>query len=215
MEDNIYYVYSHLNPNTYELFYIGIGTGKRSKEYKAGRSTHYINYIKKHGKPIDTILHNNISLTEACRIEVELINKYGRVGYELNGILINKSKGGEGGNKGVKQSEETRNKKRKAMLGKSIHSSNQKQIWSKTRAGKSTNWDPNHIKADKGRSKPFGFDNKQSHPLEQYDLNGNYIKTWDNMKSIYKVLNIRSANIYSHLTGKTKQAGGYKWKSIK
>jgi hypothetical protein len=215
MEDNIYYVYSHLNPNTYELFYIGIGTGKRSKEYKAGRSTHYINYIKKHGKPIDTILHDNISLTEACHIEVELINKYGRVGYESNGILINKSKGGEGGNKGVKQSEETRNKKREAMLGKSMHSDNQKQIWSETRAGKPTNWNPNHIKADKGRSKPSGFNNKQSHPLEQYDLDGNYIKTWDNMKSIYEVLNIRSANIYSHLTGKTKQAGGYQWKSIK
>ena len=96
-----YYVYAHLNPQSKEIFYIGIGTGKRKNEFKSGRNRHYMNYIRKNGFPIIDIIKENISKEEACKIEKQLIKKYGRKGIDENGILVNKSKGGEGGNYGI------------------------------------------------------------------------------------------------------------------
>ena len=210
-----YYVYTHSNPTTKQIFYIGLGTGKRKIEFKAGRNNHYINYVKKHGKPIVEVLHSKLTKHQACLIESNLIQKYGRVGYEPHGILVNKSLGGEGGNLGIKQSQETKDKKSKAMLGKSFHTEKQKEKWSRERKGKKTNWDPNHIKSDKGRKKPKGFKGKGLHPISQYDLEGNFIKRYPSIKSVTEELNISSSSLWAHLKGITKKSGGYIWKSNK
>jgi len=210
-----YYIYEHLNPLTKELFYIGLGTGKRNIEFTSGRNKHYLNYVKKHGKPIVNIIKENLTKEEACSLEIELINKYGRKGIEPEGILLNKSKGGEGGNLGVKQSKLTKEKKSKAMKGKKIHSEKQKIKWSKERKGRKNVWDKNKTKSDKGRNKPEGFQGKGYHPLEQYSLDGKYIKTFPNMKQIKEELNIKSSSLWAHLKGLTKHSGGFIWKSIK
>jgi hypothetical protein len=210
-----YYVYAHLNPKTNEIFYIGLGTGKRKNEFKSGRNKHYINYVKKYGFPLVEILKENLIKEEACSLEIELITKYGRRGIEPKGILLNKSKGGEGGNLGIKQSQETRDKKSKSMLGKCIHSLEQKQKWSQTRKNKKNNWDPNHIKADKGRKKPKDFAGKGLHPISQYDLQGNFIKQFSSMKEVTETLNISSSSLWAHIKGITKKSGGYIWKSNK
>ena len=210
-----YYVYAHLNPKTNEIFYIGLGTGKRKNEFKSGRNKHYINYVKKYGFPLVEILKENLTKEEACSLEIELITKYGRRGIEPKGILLNKSKGGEGGNLGTIQSKETRNKKSKAMKGKKMHSAEQKEKWSKNRKGKKNKWDPEHIKKDKGRKKPNGFKGKGFHPVDQYTTDGAFIKSYPNMKSIKDELNINSANIWSNISGITKTAGGFVWKSKK
>jgi len=90
-----YYLYCHKNPITEELFYVGIGTNKRAWDFVSGRNSHYKNYIKKHGKPIVDILKENLTKEEACVLEIEFISKYGRKGIEPDGILLNKSIGGE------------------------------------------------------------------------------------------------------------------------
>ena len=210
-----YYIYTHSNPNTREIFYVGLGSGKRKIEFKAGRNSHYINYIKKHGNPIVEVLYKNLTKEEACLIETNLIKEYGRKGYEPHGILLNKSLGGEGGNLGIKQSQKTRDKKSKAMKGKSIHSEEQKEKWSIERKGKKNNWDPSHIKSDKGKKKPNGFVGKGLHPVTQYDLQGNFIKHYPSIKSVTEELNISSSSLWAHLKGKTKKSGGYTWKSNK
>jgi hypothetical protein len=110
-----YYIYEHLNPLTKELFYIGLGTGKRSMEFTSSKN-----------------------------------------------IL-----------------------------------------------------DKNKIKSDKGKNKPEGFQGKGYHPLEQYSLDGKYIKTFSNMKQIKEELNIKSSSLWAHLKGLTKYSGGFIWKSIK
>lgn len=210
-----YYVYSHSNPTTNKMFYIGLGTGKRKIEFRAGRNTHYKNYVAKYGKPkVDTI-ENNLTKKQACLLEVKLIQQYGRVGYEKYGILLNKSLGGEGGNLGIKQSQQTKVKKSKAMLGKKFHTEEQKQKWSKERKGKKTNWKPNHIKSDKGSKKPKGFTGRGLHPIKQFDLQGNFIKTYPSIKSVTQELGISSSSIWAHLAGKTKKSGGYIWISNK
>ena len=45
----------------------------------------------------------------------------------------------------------------------------------------------------------------------QYDLQGNYIKTWDSIKEAKKQLNI-SNHISECCKGKRKTAGGFVWK---
>lgn len=54
---------------------------------------------------------------------------------------------------------------------------------------------------------------KNARNIFQYDINGNYIKTWSSMAEIEEVLNIKRANV-SQVCRKTrkKTAGGYIWR---
>jgi hypothetical protein len=134
-----YYLYYHKNPTTKELFYVGIGTNKRAWDFTSGRNFHYKNYIKKYGEPVVDIIKENITKEEACSFEIELIAKYGRKGIELNGILLNKSIGGEIialGNKFTKE---------------------QKQKIVQAKTGQKYNISKGRIHGSKGKPKPEGF----------------------------------------------------------
>jgi hypothetical protein len=43
-------------------------------------------------------------------------------------------------------------------------------------------------------------------------MNGNFIKEWDSISNASKELKIRSNNIVTCCTGKSKYSGGYIWK---
>lgn len=67
-----------------------------------------------------------------------------------------------------------------------------------------------HKKHMKGR---FGILNPSSKKISQYDLNGDFIKTWNSLSEASKELNLSCANLsacclkkYGH-----KTCGGYKW----
>jgi hypothetical protein len=128
------YVYTHTRLDTNEIFYVGIGTQDNYK--RASRSHNRTNYwnniVKKCGWKVDVVF-DNLTWEEACKIEVELIAKYGRVDLGT-GTLVNLTNGGEGtlkrittpetrlkmskSNKGRKYSEEHKAKTRNSMLGK-------------------------------------------------------------------------------------------------
>ena len=55
-----------------------------------------------------------------------------------------------------------------------------------------------------------GCKNPRAKKVEQYDLNGNLIKTWDYIKQAEKKLNI--SGISACCKGKQYTAGGFKWK---
>ena len=55
-----------------------------------------------------------------------------------------------------------------------------------------------------------GKNNMHSKPIMQYDLKGNKIKEWENIKIAETTLHI--SHISDCCTGKRKSAGGYKWK---
>ena len=65
--ENKYYIYNHINPQTKQIFYIGVGCGNRYKVL-TGRSRHYTNYIKKYGKPIIVKTDENLSLDKALEL---------------------------------------------------------------------------------------------------------------------------------------------------
>ena len=103
---NIYYVYQYLRKDG-SPYYIGKGSGRRA-------------YVKQRAisKPTDNtqiqIIARHLSEPEAFLLETKLVALYGRVDLG-NGILHNKTDGGDGGhnvvnkiawNKGKKQSAE-------------------------------------------------------------------------------------------------------------
>lgn len=54
------------------------------------------------------------------------------------------------------------------------------------------------------------------HPkqVNQYDLEGNFIKQWDTIKNASRNLNIKDSNISRACKNKSKTAGGYIWKYV-
>lgn len=56
----------------------------------------------------------------------------------------------------------------------------------------------------------IGKENKLSKSVNQYDLQGNFIKLWDSVEEARKVLHI--SNISSVCNGKRNKAGGFIWR---
>ena len=128
------YVYTHTRLDTNEIFYVGIGTQDNYKRASRvhNRTNYWNNIVKKCGWKVD-IVYDNLTWEDACKIEVELIAKYGRVDLGT-GTLVNLTAGGEGtlkrittpetrlkmskSKKGRKYSEEHKAKTRNSMLGK-------------------------------------------------------------------------------------------------
>lgn len=57
----------------------------------------------------------------------------------------------------------------------------------------------------------YGSANKTTKAVNQYDLNGNFIKTWDCIKDVERILKIESCNITRTCQGKRLSAGGFIW----
>lgn len=93
--DNDYYVYIHKKLNTDDIFYVGLGKGRRAYN-KNARSRWWKNIVNKYGLTIE-ITSENISFKEAAEIEKYLIKYYGRLDLGT-GCLVNLTDGGEGSN---------------------------------------------------------------------------------------------------------------------
>ena len=105
-------IYRHLKPCG-EVFYIGIGKGKRPY-IKSNRSKFWKNVVKKYGYKIE-IVYSTTSWEDACELESFLIQLYGR--KDLNkGTLVNLTDGGEGCN-GMKHSNQTKKNHSDRMKG--------------------------------------------------------------------------------------------------
>lgn len=103
------YVYIHKTLDTNLIFYVGIGSDKNYNRayFFKNRNSYWNNVYNKHHVIVE-IAYDNLSWTEACDIEQELIKKYGRA--DLNeGFLVNMTDGGEGL---FNPSDEVRNKLR-------------------------------------------------------------------------------------------------------
>lgn len=51
-------------------------------------------------------------------------------------------------------------------------------------------------------------------PIQQFDLQGNFIKEWESIASAAKTLKISGGNINMCLSGKKDKTNGFKWKNI-
>lgn len=60
--------------------------------------------------------------------------------------------------------------------------------------------------------KKYGKENKTSKKVNQYDLKGNFIRTWNSIMDVQRSLGISNGNISSCCNGKKTSAGGYLWR---
>ena len=58
----------------------------------------------------------------------------------------------------------------------------------------------------------YNIDYSNSKRVNQYDKQGNFIKTWKSMKEAERELNICNSNISRCCNGKAKTTGGYIWR---
>ena len=127
-------VYEHLRNDTNEVFYVGIGVDSNRAFEKHGRNPHWKNIVNKVGYTVN-IVYKDIEHKEAKKIEILIIEKYGRKNLGL-GNLVNMTDGGEGvfglihseearrkiseRHKGIPKSEEHKNKLSAIGKGKII-----------------------------------------------------------------------------------------------
>lgn len=105
-------------------------------------------------------------------------------------ILMSISKIGNKNKLGKKISEEAKTKISKSMMG------NQHRLGYKT---------PDDIKQKISKS--------MTRKVEQYDLEGNFIKEWDSIKSINEYFNIKGYNLITRVCrGESRSCKGFIWK---
>lgn len=88
-----YYTYLHYTKDTKELFYVGMGHGKRCiSRAKSGRNQWWINVVNEHDFLVE-IVDINLTKEEACQKEIYLISKYKRKQLDEDGVLVNMTDG--------------------------------------------------------------------------------------------------------------------------
>lgn len=181
-----HYVYIHHNPITNQIFYVGVGYKKRAWTFKWGHSKHYYNYVLKYGTPIVEIYKNNLTEDEAYQLEEQLISKYGRMGIDKDGILVNKSSGGKTSAKGTKQhiTDEWKKKIGDANRGKKKHTTETKN----------------------------SISSKNSKPILQYSIDGELIKEYQSIKSASEYTKIEKLLIDNALQNPINNTTDFIWK---
>lgn len=187
-----YYVYTHLNPITKDVFYVGIGYGNRAWNKWAGRNKFWENYVEKHGFEVE-IIADNITRKQAEKIEINLIAELGRRQIDEGGVLVNRSIGGERCT-GYTHTEEYKKKLSEERKGKCTRKERKLSDSAKEKISKKL----------KGRT-PTWYK-----PITQMDKEGNIIKEWPSINEAKKATGAKS--IWEVTTGKAKTSGGFKWK---
>ena len=93
IKENNFVLYMHTKKTDGLIFYIGIGSKKRSKD-RVKRSDRWKEIYRECGRDV-TILVSNLYLEHAKELEKKMIAFYGREDKGL-GFLVNKTNGGEG-----------------------------------------------------------------------------------------------------------------------
>jgi hypothetical protein len=111
-------LYFHLNKNTDDVFYVGIGYPKRAY-IKSNRSKYWKNYINKYDYSV-SVIKENLTLEQAKLLEKFWIKTFGREDLG-EGLLVNHTDGGDG-IEGFKHSNSTKIKMSKSggkhLIGK-------------------------------------------------------------------------------------------------
>ena len=197
MENNRFYIYSHIRKTDGKCFYIGKGTGRRYKE-KIMRNQHWHNIVNKYDFE-SIILINNISEKKAFEYEVYFCK---HIGYKN---LCNIRE--ELGNGGWSHSEETKIKMRKP---KSLIFVEKMKKPRKSNFKKGIEHKSYGIKKEP-RTYEHNVNVSKAHlkPIIQYDLEGNFIKEW---KGIVEAEKFIKGDVGACCRGIQKTSGGFIFK---
>ena len=207
-----YIVYKHTTPSN--KVYIGITCKSAKTRWRNGAgyitNEHFYNAIKKYGwdNIKHEILYKNLTKKEACEKEIELIKKYKSTNNDYG---YNNSTGGEYGSSGRILSKESKKKISDKLKGIKRTKEQCENISEALIGLKHSEQQKRKIKqANIGKHK--GSLNGRSRAVSQYNLNGDYIQTFDYTRKASEELNICRQSIIKCCKGIYNQAGGYKWK---
>lgn len=184
-------VYLHKRKDNNEVFYVGIGKTER-RAYRVDERNKYWRHIYKKCGHIVEILFTELTWEEACKIEIELITKYGRKDLGT-GNLCNMTAGGEGGY-GRVLTEEHKKKISESHKGKDMNPEHMKKLWNSTRGKQLT---------DEHKA-------KISKPVLQFSKNGSFIKEFPSL--VEATRQTGCIHIGKVCKNKRKTAGGFIWK---
>lgn len=230
---NNFIVYVHIRPDTNEPFYVGEGRPQR-KFNKNGRNQYWWNVVNKNnGNFLIQTIYENLtkeqSLLKEKEISIELINK----GFKLTNLAECGTYGGMVGKKHTidsinkmkhpKHTIESKEKIRQSRLGKKdnintfikksqastgrVFSDESKIKKSQKLKGRKITWNLKGIKKDLS---------KKHKPINQYDLEGNFMKEWPSIKAAAEYIDINKkvsigGQIVKCCKNKQTKAYGFKW----
>lgn len=216
-------VYFHRNPVTYEIFYVGIGSSiRRARRIFGNRTTFYENYVKKHGRPIIQLVHDNLTREQAIQWEIFYIKLLGK---RINGgQLLNFSDGGEGavgvhwseerklafGNihRGSKRSDESKRRMSQWQKGKKLTEEHKRKLSETCRTKNEVKRLANPVKKKKLK-KP---DSKLRPVIMFHPKSGKYIASFESLRSAARFFNCKSpTSIFDAINGRLTTAHSYKW----
>jgi hypothetical protein len=228
---NKYYLYRHVRLDKNEPFYIGIGSKQNRshphwkseyrRAFETNRKESYIwnNIASKTEYEVEILFESN-NYNFIKQKEIEFIELYGRINKNT-GCLANMTDGGDGFI-GYIYSKEKIEKLRQRMIGR-IQSESEKQKRTKSRKGYKHSEETKIKIANSHKGKKVSKDHMEklqkgqilanSKPINQYDLDGNFIKSWQSATIAAKEIGLHSTSIRHCVQGKTKTSGGYIWKS--
>ena len=193
MNDKV--VYLHRNPNTLEVFYVGMGSKERAYN-TASRNIFWKRVVNKRGLYVD-IVANNLSIEDAYDLEMLLISEYGRRDLKL-GSLVNLDDGGSGA-KGHIPTINARKKTRERLSKKVINTVTGEVLSSATNLCKKYSVYHKTLRCDSP--------NCDWMYLEDYNNGKHLTEAWVNRYRIeklcgdlsYKIINTETGEIYYSL----------------
>lgn len=221
-------VYKHTTPNG--KVYIGITSQKVENRWGCGKgyskNKFFTNAIIKYGweNIKHEIICENLTKDEAEVKEIELIKKYNSTDRNFG---YNISNGGFIVRLGIKHTDETKKKISLSCTGhKKSEEQNKRQ--SERQKGKTPIWClpfAHSEKANKKRretimrkgclkGKNLGSKSARAKKVKMFDLNGNYIKTFNAFSEAQKETNINYSSIVKVCRGQRKSAGGFFWQYV-
>jgi hypothetical protein len=207
-------VYQHRRKDNNNIFYIGIGKSRNRAYSKINRNKHWWNIVNKTGYEVD-ILIEGCTWKQACDIEKGIISSYGRADLGL-GLLVNLTDGGEGIYNLSRETIEKRVNNTDYKLVSKKRSLSYNYSNPETIAKRINNTDYKNRKTNYKIFQQKRIKSKQI-PVEQYDLEGNFIKTWESAKIAAGELNVNCQPIGRCCRNNKyyKTAYGFIWKYYK
>ena len=216
IEKNSYIVYMHINKINQKK-YIGITSQSANNRWRNGKGycecPKFYNAINKYGWENfeHQILYIQLTKEQAEEKEKELIAKYKTNEKEYGYNISN------GGNSIGKMSDETKIKISNSARGRKFSEDHKRKIGLAQLGPKNHNYGKNisndiRLKMSIGQLNHPNSSQFKAKKVNQYDLQGNLIKTWNSMGEIKRSLGISHCMISDCCRGKQHTAGGFIWK---
>lgn len=208
-------VYMHENKINHKK-YIGITCQKPTQRWRGGKGYKigaFKNAIDKYGwnNFSHIVLYEHLSKEEACLREQELIKQYNTMNNNYGYNLC------EGGNLTLGYHHTKSSKLKMSKSKKGMYDGENNPMYGKS--GILAPMYGRHLTEEHKRKISEAKKGKANYhtktlykKVDQYDLDGNYIKTWESISSIEKELNIKGTHISRVCRGKRKTTGGYVFK---